>query len=95
MKLYLFQLLCCSFLSSTCQNTNLLHFISCISPGTPSNVPPEYILHGLYDPCKEAVRSIGVMIYEMLHGEPPYTDYTTFADVISGPPKLDELSEGK
>ena len=58
-------------------------------------MPPEYILHELYDPCKEAVRSIGVMIYEMLHGEPPYTDYTTFADVISGPPKLDELSEGE
>ncbi|XP_028407306.1 serine/threonine-protein kinase pim-2-like [Dendronephthya gigantea] len=61
--------------------------------GTPYNMPPEYILHELYDPCKEAVRSIGVMIYEMLHGEPPFTDYTTFADVISGPPKLDDLSE--
>lgn len=59
------------------------------------NVPPEYVIHGKYDPYKEAVRSIGVVIYQMLYGRAPYTNYDSFSDVIAGLPKFDYISEGK
>lgn len=56
---------------------------------------PEYILHGQYDPSKESVRSIGVVIYQMLYGRAPYTNYQTYSDVISGLPNFDNVSNRK
>ncbi|XP_028408337.1 probable myosin light chain kinase DDB_G0284661 [Dendronephthya gigantea] len=61
--------------------------------GSEMNVPPEYVINRQYDPSKEAVRSIGVVIYQMLYGRAPYTNYNTFSDVIAGLPKFDHISE--
>jgi hypothetical protein len=63
--------------------------------GTDRNVPPEILTDGQYDPSKEAVRSIGNIIYEMLYGRTAYTDYITYSDVILGLPNFDNLSAGK
>ena len=73
----------------------IVFFVLYSHPGTAMNVPPEYVRHGLYDPSKEAVRSIGVVIYQMLYGRAPYTNYITFLDVISGLPQFDNVSDGK
>jgi serine/threonine protein kinase len=63
--------------------------------GSETNVPPEFITDRRYDISKEAVRSIGITIYQMLYGRAPYTDYKRFSDVISGLPQLDNISDGK
>ncbi|CAB4019598.1 serine threonine- kinase pim-1-like [Paramuricea clavata] len=61
--------------------------------GSETNVPPEFITDRRYDISKEAVRSIGITIYQMLYGRAPYTDYKRFSDVISGLPQLDNISD--
>lgn len=58
-------------------------------------MPPEFITNRRYDPSNEAVRSIGVVIYEMIYGRRPYRDYKNYSDVIAGLPNLDNISEGK
>ena len=59
------------------------------------NMPPEYVKYRIYDPRKETVRSIGVMIYQMLYGRPPYTDYAKYLDVLAGPPSFYNVSHGR
>jgi hypothetical protein len=69
-----------------------------LPPGTETNRPPEMVKNGWYDPSKEAVRNIGLIIYEMFYGQFPYTDYInykTFTDVTAGLPNLDDLPDGK
>ena len=58
-------------------------------------MPPEYLINGLYDPSKEAVRSIGVVIYEMLYGRPPYKHSKMFSDVVSRLPRIYNVPDGK
>ena len=61
---------------------NTFYILYILYAGTETNVPPEFITDRKYDISKEAVRSIGITIYEMLYGRAPYTDYKKFSDVI-------------
>ena len=70
-------------------------FFLIIYIGSETNIPPEFITNRRYDPSNEAVRSIGVVIYEMIYGRRPYRDYKTYSDVISGLPNFDSISDGK
>ena len=74
---------------------NTFYILYILYAGTETNVPPEFITDKKYDISKEAVRSIGITIYEMLYGRAPYSDYKKFSDVISGLPQLDNVSDGK
>ncbi|XP_046851832.1 serine/threonine-protein kinase pim-2-like [Xenia sp. Carnegie-2017] len=76
--------------------------LACFSPpgkiffnfsGTLKNIPPEFYNEGEYQLRKEAVRSVGVIAYELICGKPVYNENLHRHECTAGLPDFDQVSD--
>ena len=63
----------------------LMGLCCCLGAGTLQYTPPEWYLHGQYEALPLCVWQMGVLLYDMLCGEHPFS---TRADIISRAPYI-------
>lgn len=63
--------------------------------GTLKNIPPEFYNEGEYQLRNEAVRSVGVIAYELICGKPVYNENLHRHECTAGLPDFDQVSDGE